>query len=177
MMSQEDMIRNFRRSCMDVQNRINIIVHNFAIIIDRLSLNSIQKSQWAHMSISSQIAVKGLQRLLLLKYYNVQKRGSKFILGAGYYRKYALYPKMLQMKVFEHRILYKKVSGHICLSPTRVELEAPNIGIFRNIIMFKNGEVGSLWGWMLPKIRIISKNASNKKRSRSWDLLMFSDIF
>ncbi len=28
--------------------------------------------------------------------------------------------------------------------------------------MFKNEEVDLLWGWMLPKIRIISKNASSK---------------
>ncbi len=31
MTSQEDIIRNFRRNCTDMQNRINIIVCNFAI--------------------------------------------------------------------------------------------------------------------------------------------------
>ncbi len=46
--------------------------------------------------------------------------------------------------------------------PPRVELGAPKIAIFWNIIMFENGEVDSLWCWMLPKIRLISKNASNK---------------
>ncbi len=56
----------------------------------------------------------------------------------------------------------KKVSGHICLSLPRVELGVPKIAIFWNIIMFKNGEVDSLWGWTLPKIRITSKRASNK---------------
>ncbi len=66
-------------------------------IIDRLFRKSVQRSQWTHMSISPQSGARGLQRLHLLKYYNVQK-----------------------------------------------------------------GEVDSLWDWMLPKIRIISKNASNK---------------
>ncbi len=47
-------------------------------------------------------------------------------------------------------------------SQFRVELVAPKIAIFWNIVMFKNREIDSLWGWMLPKIRIISKNISNK---------------
>ncbi len=38
----------------------------------------------------------------------------------------------------------------------------PKIAIFWNIIVLKNGKVDSLWDWTLPKIRIISKNASNK---------------
>ncbi len=64
---------------------------------------------------------------------------------------------MFQIKVVEHWIRYKKVSGYKCLSPPRVEL-----AIFWSIIMFKNEEVDSLRDWTLLKIRIISKNASNK---------------
>ncbi len=40
---------------------------------------------------------------------------------------------------------------------------APKITIFWNIVILKNEEVDSLLGWMLPKIRIISKNASNEE--------------
>ncbi len=80
--------------------------------------------------------------------------------------KYALYPKMLKIKLIELWILYKKVSGRICQSPPATphphKLGVPKIAIFWNIITFKNVEVYSLWGWMLPKICIISKNASNK---------------
>ncbi len=45
---------------------------------------------------------------------------------------------------------------------TKVELGAPKIVIFWNIIKFKNEEVDSLWNWTLSKIHIIFKNASNK---------------
>ncbi len=31
---------------------------------------------------------------------------------------------MFQVKVFEHLILYKKLSGHICLPPSGLELGA-----------------------------------------------------
>ncbi len=45
------------------------------------TLNSIQKSQWVHLFISRRNGVRGLQRLLSLKYYNVQKWESRFTLG------------------------------------------------------------------------------------------------
>ncbi len=38
-------------------------------------------------------------------------------------QKYALFKKKLQIKVFRHRILEKKVREGICLSPTEVELD------------------------------------------------------
>ncbi len=37
-------------------------------------LNFVQKSQWAHMSVSSRSWTKGLERLPSLKYYNVLKQ-------------------------------------------------------------------------------------------------------
>ncbi len=33
----------------------------------------------------------------------------------------------------------------------------------QTIAMYWNGKVGSFWGWMLPKVTILLKNASNKK--------------
>ncbi len=41
---------------------------------------------------------------------------------AQHCQKYASYPKMLQIKVVEHQIAYKKGSGRICRSPRGVEL-------------------------------------------------------
>ncbi len=46
-----------------------------------LKLNSLQKSHWAHMSISLRSGARGLERLIRLKYYNVQKRQITFALG------------------------------------------------------------------------------------------------
>ncbi len=44
-----------------------------------LELNSLQKSQWAHIFISHHRSkAKGLERLLWLKYYNVHKRQITF---------------------------------------------------------------------------------------------------
>ncbi len=39
-----------------------------------LELNSLQKSHWAHMSISPWRGDRQLERFIWLKYYNVQKR-------------------------------------------------------------------------------------------------------
>ncbi len=44
------------------------------------ALKSIQKSQWAHMSISPRSGGRGLRRLPSLKYYNVQKQQNWFTL-------------------------------------------------------------------------------------------------
>ncbi len=51
-------------------------------MIDRLFFNSVQKSQWAHMSVSPPwVELWGSKDCHLLKYYNVQKQGSRFNLG------------------------------------------------------------------------------------------------
>ncbi len=69
--------------------------------------------------------------------------------------------KILQIKVVKHWSLYKKVSRRICLSPLGVKLGGSKDCHLWNI-MFKNGKVDSLWGSMLLKIRVISRNASYK---------------
>ncbi len=45
------------------------------------ALNSVQKSQWAHVSASHQSGAKGSKDCRLLKYCHVQKRASRFTLG------------------------------------------------------------------------------------------------
>ncbi len=101
MKSQDDMICSFRRSCTNIYNRINIIVHNFAVNY---------RYNWS--------------------------------------------------TIFE--LHTKKSVGAYVYLPPEWSYRAPKIAIFWNIIMFKKREVDLLWGWKLPKIRIISKNASNK---------------
>ncbi len=46
--------------------------------------------------------------------------------------------------------------------PPRMELGGSKDWWVWNIIMYKNGKVDSLEGSALPKVRIISKNGSNK---------------
>ncbi len=76
---------------------------------------------------------------------------------------FLLYPKILQIKVVEHWILYKK-SWWVHMSAS---LQSGPIGskdwYVLNIILYWNGDVDSVWGSMLPKIRIIWENALNKK--------------
>ncbi len=55
-------------------------------------------------------------------YIFVQKWKTAFTFGLNAARKYTLFQKKLQIKVFRHRILYKKVREGICLSPPRVGL-------------------------------------------------------
>ncbi len=59
----------------------------------------------------------------------------------------------------------QKSQKSICLPPLGVQLVGSKNCHLRNIIMYKNGKVDSLQSTMLPKIRIISKNASNKSCS------------
>ncbi len=61
----------------------------------------------------------------------------------------------------------QKVSERICLSPPRVELGSSKDQYIRNLITYKNGNLDSLWGSMLRKIRITSKKASNRSCSES----------
>ncbi len=46
-------------------------------------------------------------------------------------KKKQLYQKMLQIKVVENYILYKKLNGHTCLFPLGVELGPPKITMFQ----------------------------------------------
>ncbi len=50
---------------------------------------------------------------------------------------------MLQIKVVQNLIFYKKVKGRISLSPSGVELGGSKYGHFLNIMMYWNGEVDS----------------------------------
>ncbi len=49
---------------------------------------------------------------------------------AEHCQKYALRQKFLQIKVVKDSILYKKVSGRICVSPQEWSWKAPKIAIF-----------------------------------------------
>ncbi len=127
-----------------------------------LELHSLKKSQWTQMSTSLQSEARGLQRLMCLKYCNVEKRESiLFTLGLDTDKN--KHPKMLQIKVAKNWIPKKKVCGHTCLPPTRVELGSCSKYCYvSNIILYWNGKVDSVWSSTLPKIRIIWEKASNK---------------
>ncbi len=93
--------------------------------------------------------------------------------------------KKLHIKVIWNWIAYEKVLEHISLSPPWVELGGSKDQYIWNLIMYKNGKLDSLWGSMLPKIRITSKKASNnscselnfvQKTSRAFEALISTSI-
>ncbi len=138
----------------------------------RLFSNSMQKIQWAHMSISTSPSVElgSSKDCHLLKYYNVQKWGSRLTLRLDTIENTHYIQNASNKSCWALNSVQKSQRAHICLSPPGVVLGAPKIAIFWNIIMFKNGKVrvDSLWGWTLPKIRIVSKNASNEESHTCW---------
>ncbi len=142
-------------------------------IIDQLFLNSVLKSPWAHMSISPQSGARWLQRLPSFEIFYIQKRGSKFTLELCC-RKYALHPKMLQIKVVEHWILYKEISGRLCLSPPGWSYGIQRCHLLKYFNVQKPG-VDSLRGWTLLKICIIQK-CFKWRKLHSRGLLMFSNV-
>ncbi len=81
--------------------------------------NFAQKSPRAHMSIPPTSGVRGLQRSVCLKSYNVQKQEIRFTLRLKAAKKYAFFEKKLQIKVVRNQILHKKVRGRMCPSPPR----------------------------------------------------------
>ncbi len=102
-----------------------------------IELNSLQKSQDAHMSSSPQ--ERGLQRLMCFKNYNVEWE-SRFtwVLNAAkntHYIQNWFQKKLLSIE------FYTKSHRCMCLPSPRVELGGSKDCIYWNIMMFKNGEV------------------------------------
>ncbi len=82
-------------------------------------LNLVQKSRWTYMSISARSGARGLERSMYFKYL-LHWNGK--VVSLSRWRNYRLYQKIVQIKIIQNEILYKKVTRRICLSPTRVEL-------------------------------------------------------
>ncbi len=73
---------------------------------------------------------------------------------------------MLQIKIVQNQIFYKKLSRRIYLSSWGVELGSSKDYHFWNTYYnAQEWQVGSLKAWTLPTIQILSKNTSNKSRS------------
>ncbi len=122
-----------------------------------LKLNFIQKSPGAHMSISPWSGARGLERLASSNYYSEGKQKITFNLGLNAAKNTHGIKKKLQIKVVQNWISYKKVRECMCLSPPGVELWGSRDTHLWKIIMYKNGEVDSVWAPMPPKIHIASK--------------------
>ncbi len=72
------------------------------------------------MSTSPRNGARGLKRLVF-KEYIVLRWESRFIFRLNTAEITDYIKKIVQLEVFEHYILYKKISGRTCLSPQRVE--------------------------------------------------------
>ncbi len=92
--------------------------------------------------------------------------------------KYALYPKLLQIKVVNHWILYKKVSRRICLSPpSRVDIGgSKDCHLLKYYNVQKRGSRFTLWLDAEENTHYIQK-CFKWRKSRSQGLLMFSNVF
>ncbi len=100
------------------------------------------------------------------EYCHTLKWESRFFLGPDT-AKITNYIKQLivQMKIIENWISYRKVSGRTYLSPPGMELVGLKDWYVSNIILYWSGKVDSFLGWRLPKSKIISNNCSNKNRT------------
>ncbi len=114
------------------------------------------------MSISPQSGARGSKNCHLLKFVMFKNKKVDSLWG------WTL-PKMcIISKIDSNKSCWalnsvqKSQWAHMSIFPQKGASGGKQIAIFWNIIMFKN-RVDSLWGWTLPKIRIMSKNALNEE--------------
>ncbi len=86
-----------------------------------LELNSLQKSHWAHMSISLRNGARRLERLIWLKYYYVQKQQIIFTLRLNAAKNTNFIKKASSKSCLELNSLQKN-HGCTCLFPPGVKL-------------------------------------------------------
>ncbi len=101
-------------------------------------LNFIQKSSRAHMSISPTSGAREFERSVHLKSYNVQKWKLDSLWGSAL-PKIRITSKKASNKSCSELNFVKKVGGHICLSPSEVELGGFSISIhykISNVLIF-----------------------------------------
>ncbi len=116
------------------------------------------------MSIPPQVKLRGLKNDVV-EILNCSEMEKYIHFWAERCQKDALFQRKLQIKVFQHRISYKKVCKVICLS---ISPQSGAKGLERwygwNIKLYRNGKIHSLLGWTLPKRRIIpKKNIQNNE--------------
>ncbi len=125
--------------------------------------NVLSKQQWmsyksSHYFLSESIKIWKSDILTLSPksgYISLSRIGNQSLFSEKY-----KYEETLQIKVVQHRIVYKKVSGRSCLSLSRVELGAWKVCHLWNIIMYKNEKLDSVWGSTQAKICIRWETAS-----------------
>ncbi len=145
------------------------------------------------MSIFPKSRARGLRRLICLKYYYVLKQESRFTLELNAAENTNYIKKLLQIKVVENKISYKKVRGCVCLSSLGVNLRGLQDCHVWNIIMYGNGKVDSLYSsqtksrmrvpkWTVPEYIFyrngrIPKDISWKPNAKGHFLSLFFIIF
>ncbi len=104
-------------------------------------LNFIQKSQRAHMSISPRSGAKGSKDWYI---WNIMFYWNRKVDSRSGWSLPKVHKKIVQVKVVQNCISYKKVRGHTCLSHSGLELEGSKDWYILNIILYWNGKVDSL---------------------------------
>ncbi len=90
----------------------------------------------------------------LLKYYNVQKRESRFPLGFNGQKKCIISKHALNKSCWALNSVQKSQWAHMCTSLQSGARGLQRPICFKYYIVSWNGKVDSVWGSMLPKIRI-----------------------
>ncbi len=127
-------------------------------------ISFVRKSQWVHMSTLPPLPQEGSQgppKMVIFEIRKCTKMAKMIYLRVECCQKYALYRKRLQIKVPEHSISYKKVSGRICLSPARGELGG-QMAIFEIRKCTKMAKLIHFRAKRCQKIRIMSQISSYK---------------
>ncbi len=123
--------------CWTLQN-VPIISRN-ASSKSCTELNFLQKTLWTHISIWLRSGTRGYKHL---RFWNIIMHWNEEIhFVAERCKKYRLYRNMLQTKVTQNKICYKKLNGRISLSTPGVELGGYKDLRFWNIIMHWNEKV------------------------------------
>ncbi len=118
--------------------------------------------EWANFSRK----IGKFKKVIETSMYQYSKWESIFSLWLNAAKNTHRIKKKLKIKVVQNWISYKKVHERICLSPPGMEPGGSKDSHLWKIIMYKNGEVDSVWGSTPPKIRIASKKALNKSCSK-----------
>ncbi len=111
-------------------------------------LNSLQKFQMAlaRISIFPRTGVRALQSLPFLKNFNVLEWERRFSLEPNAAKNTCYIKKCLKQKLFRIKFYTKNLWTHISISPRSGPLDAKHLPFLKQIAMYWNGRIGSLWG-------------------------------
>ncbi len=124
------------------------------------ALNSLQKSQWAHMSMSPRSGAKRFQRLHHWKIILYKYEKEESVCGTTLLKIRTIWENASNKSYWALNSVQKRQWAHMSMSPRSGAKGLQRLHLWN--ILYKYGKVESVYGSTLLKIRIIWENASNK---------------